>query len=102
MMSVGRHLARMVFLALALLVAAARGRRYPDGKDSVGAGKMGGGASAIEKITGVAAYISFGDAGPTIKASPEKSARDPDGGPSHQNTLYQMGSTSKSFPTRSS
>jgi D-alanyl-D-alanine carboxypeptidase len=51
----------------------------------------------IEKITSIAAYISFGDAGPAIEAFAGKVGRDPDSRPVDQDTLYQMGSTSKSF-----
>jgi D-alanyl-D-alanine carboxypeptidase len=51
----------------------------------------------IEKVSGVAAYVSFGDAGPAIEAFAGKVGRDPGAGPVDQDTLYQMGSTSKSF-----
>jgi D-alanyl-D-alanine carboxypeptidase len=51
----------------------------------------------LEKITGVAAYISFGDTGPAIEAFAGKTGREPDARPVDQDTLYQMGSTSKSF-----
>lgn len=51
----------------------------------------------IEKITGIASYISFGPAGPSIEAFSGKVGRDPDAGPVDQDTLYQMGSTAKSF-----
>jgi D-alanyl-D-alanine carboxypeptidase len=51
----------------------------------------------IEKVTGIGAYISFGAAGPAIEAFAGKVGRDPDAGPVDQYTLYQMGSTSKSF-----
>lgn len=51
----------------------------------------------IEKVTGVAAYISFGDAGPAIEAFAGKVGRDPGAGPVDQDTIYHMGSTSKSF-----
>jgi D-alanyl-D-alanine carboxypeptidase len=51
----------------------------------------------IEKVTGIAAYISFGAAGPAIEAFAGKVGREPDAGPVDQDTLYQMGSTSKSF-----
>ena len=51
----------------------------------------------IEKVTGIAAYISFGATGPAIEAFAGKVGRDPDSGPVDQDTLYQMGSTSKSF-----
>ena len=51
----------------------------------------------IEKVTGIAAYISFGASGPAIEAFAGKVGRDPDSRPVDQDTLYQMGSTSKSF-----
>lgn len=51
----------------------------------------------IEKVTGIAAHISFGAAGPAIEAFSGKVGRDLDAGPVDQDTLYQMGSTSKSF-----
>jgi D-alanyl-D-alanine carboxypeptidase len=51
----------------------------------------------IEKATGVAAYISFGDSGPAIEAFAGKVGRDPGAAPVDQDTIYQMGSTSKSF-----
>jgi D-alanyl-D-alanine carboxypeptidase len=51
----------------------------------------------IEKVTGIAAYISFGAAGPAIEAFAGKVGRDPDARPVDQDALYQMGSTSKSF-----
>jgi D-alanyl-D-alanine carboxypeptidase len=50
-----------------------------------------------EKITGAAAYVSFGDPGPAIEAFAGKTGRDPQDPPVRQNTLFQMGSTSKSF-----
>jgi D-alanyl-D-alanine carboxypeptidase len=51
----------------------------------------------VEKVTGIAAYISFGAAGAAIEAFAGKVGRDPDSGPVDQDTHYQMGSTSKSF-----
>src|SRR5947207_12601004 len=51
----------------------------------------------IEKVTGIAAYISFGAAGPAIESYAGKVGRDPDAGSVDQYTLYQIGSTSKSF-----
>ena len=51
----------------------------------------------IEKVTGIAAYVSFGDTGPAIEAFAGKMGREPDAKPVDQDTLYQMGSTSKSF-----
>ena len=53
----------------------------------------------VEKVTGIAVYVSFGAAGPAIEAFAGKVGRDPDAGPVDQDTLYQMGSTSKSFTT---
>jgi D-alanyl-D-alanine carboxypeptidase len=50
-----------------------------------------------EKITRAAAYVSFGDPGPAIEAFAGKTGRDPQDPPVRQNTLFQMGSTSKSF-----
>src|SRR6185312_10111067 len=51
----------------------------------------------IEKVTGIAAYISFGAAGPAIEAFAGKVGRDPTARPVDQDALYQIGSTSKSF-----
>lgn len=50
-----------------------------------------------EKVTGVAAYISFGDPGPAIEAFAGKVGSLPQEPPVRQGTLFQMGSTSKSF-----
>ena len=47
----------------------------------------------VEKVTGIAAYISFGAAGPAIEAFAGKVGRGPHSGPVDQDTLYQMGST---------
>ncbi len=51
----------------------------------------------IEKVTGIAAYVSLGDPGPAIEAFAGKVGRGADDGPIDQDTLFQMGSTSKSF-----
>jgi D-alanyl-D-alanine carboxypeptidase len=53
--------------------------------------------AAPEKVTGVAAYISFGDPGPAIEAFAGKTGADPRDPPVSRDTLFQMGSTSKSF-----
>jgi D-alanyl-D-alanine carboxypeptidase len=50
-----------------------------------------------EKVTGIAAYVSLGDPGPAIEAFAGKVGRAPDAAPVNQDTLFQMGSTSKSF-----
>ena len=53
--------------------------------------------SPIEKVTGIAAYVSLGDPGPAIEAFAGKIGRAPDDPPVSQDTLFHMGSTSKSF-----
>jgi D-alanyl-D-alanine carboxypeptidase len=53
--------------------------------------------SSPEKVTGVAAYISFGDTGPAIEAFAGKTGSGPQDAPVRQGTLFHMGSTSKSF-----
>ena len=53
--------------------------------------------AAVEKVTGVAAYISFGDRGPPIAAFAGRTGADPKAPPVGPGTLFQMGSTSKSF-----
>jgi D-alanyl-D-alanine carboxypeptidase len=53
--------------------------------------------SAIEGVTGIAAYVSFGDQGPAIEAFAGSIGRGGDDGPVGPDTLFQMGSTSKSF-----
>jgi len=52
--------------------------------------------SLPEKVTGVAAYISLGNTGPAIEAFAGKVGVAQDD-PVRQGTLFQMGSTSKSF-----
>ena len=50
-----------------------------------------------EMVTGVAAYISFADPGPAIEAFAGKVGSGANDPPVTQQTLFQMGSTSKSF-----
>jgi len=51
----------------------------------------------VEKVTGIAAYVSFGTPGPAIEAFAGKVGRAADDRPVDQDTLFHMGSTSKSF-----
>jgi D-alanyl-D-alanine carboxypeptidase len=51
----------------------------------------------LEKITGIAAYVSLGDPGPGIEAFAGTTGRSPSDRPVGQDTLFHMGSTSKSF-----
>ena len=53
--------------------------------------------ASAEKVTGIAAYISFGDPGPAIEAFAGKVGSGSQAPPIRQGTLFQMGSTSKSF-----
>ena len=50
-----------------------------------------------EGVTGIAAYVSFASPGPTIEAFAGKTGHGADDPPVDQNTLFAMGSTSKSF-----
>lgn len=51
----------------------------------------------VEKVTGIAAYISFGNPGPAIEAFAGNVGNGPQDAPVGPGTLFQMGSTSKSF-----
>lgn len=51
----------------------------------------------LEKVTGIATYISLGDPGPAIEAFAGTTGRPPSDESVSQDTLFQMGSTSKSF-----
>jgi D-alanyl-D-alanine carboxypeptidase len=53
--------------------------------------------ATIEGVTGIAAYVSFATPGPAIEAFAGKVGRGPNDPPVDQNTLFAMGSTSKSF-----
>jgi D-alanyl-D-alanine carboxypeptidase len=85
----------VVMAALANTVSAAEPTRVQNVQGALEAWFAARGP--IEKVTGIAAYISFGAAGPAIEAFSGKVGRDPNAGPVDQDTLYQMGSTSKSF-----
>jgi len=50
-----------------------------------------------EGVTGIAAYVSFGPEGPAIEAFSGAIGRAPDDPPVGRDTLFHMGSTSKSF-----
>lgn len=50
-----------------------------------------------EGISGIAAYVSFATPGPAIEAFAGRTGRDPADPPVDQDTLFAMGSTSKSF-----
>jgi len=53
--------------------------------------------TSLEKVTGIAAYISLGNPGPAIEAFAGTTGRSPSDRSISQDTLFQMGSTSKSF-----
>lgn len=53
--------------------------------------------SPVEGVTGIAAYVSLGVSGPNIEAFAGKTGRAHNDPPVDQNTLFAMGSTSKSF-----
>lgn len=94
-------IAIVAFLAgvAALLVAPAASRAEPSEVARVQAALDAWlkAQAQAEKVTGIAAYISFGDSGPAIEAFSGKVGREADAGPVDQDTLYQIGSTSKSF-----
>jgi len=50
-----------------------------------------------EKVTGIVAYVSFAAPGPAIEAFAGRTGRAPDDPPVGRDTLFAMGSTSKSF-----
>jgi len=88
-------LAGAVMAALATTVSAAEPTQVERAQAAIDAWLVA--RAPIENVTGIAAYISFGAAGPAIEAFSGKVGRNPDAGPVDQDTLYQMGSTSKSF-----
>ena len=86
-------------LALLAFLAAAGAEANPDQAARVQAALDGWLAdrAPVEKVTGIAAYVSFGHPGPGIEAFAGKVGRAPDDPPVDQDTLFAMGSTSKSF-----
>ena len=94
-----KHLAAAILLVAAVLFAPAAAAA-----DMNVAGRVQSALEAwlaqrapAEKVTGIAAYVSLGSPGPAIEAFAGKVGRDSDAAPVGQETLFQMGSTSKSF-----
>ena len=94
-----RHAMLLPGLALALLVAAAHAQPLPGQAARVQAALDGWLAdrAPVEKVTGIAAYVSFASPGPAIEAFAGRTGRDPGDPPVGRDTLFAMGSTSKSF-----
>ncbi len=85
---------------VALLVAgAALGDAAPTQAERVQAALDGwlAARAAPEGVTGISAYVSFATPGPNIEAFAGKTGHGADDPPVDQNTLFAMGSTSKSF-----
>jgi D-alanyl-D-alanine carboxypeptidase len=95
-----RNVASSVLLGLALLaVPKAHAQEAPTAKIQAALEKWVAERAPAEKITGVAAYVSFGDPGPAIEAFAGNVGSAQEDRTVRQNTLFQMGSTSKSFTT---
>ena len=56
----------------------------------------------VEKVTGIAAYVSFGDPGPAIEAFAGKIGRDPQDPPVRPETLFPWAAPRSPSPRRSS
>jgi D-alanyl-D-alanine carboxypeptidase len=91
-----KHLA-FVTLGLVLSAPVARAQENQAEKIQTALESWVAERAPAEAITGAAAYVSFGDPGPAIEAFAGKTGRDPQDPPVRQSTLFQMGSTSKSF-----
>ena len=93
-----RHLASAVALGAALLTEPnANAKASETAKIQAALETWLAERAPAEKITGVAAYVSFGASGPAIEAFAGKVGRAPEDPPVLPSTLFHMGSTSKSF-----
>ena len=95
----GSRCAALMVAASMMVLAASGAQADSSGISKIQAALQGWLAerNTAEKVTGVATYISFGDAGPAIEAFAGKVGSGPQDAPVHQGTLFEMGSTSKSF-----
>lgn len=88
-----------VLTCAALLAFSSQALAQPDQKEQVEAAlaRWLADRGPIEKVTGVSAYVSFGDAGPAVRAFAGTVGRDRGDAAVDDTTLFQMGSTTKSF-----
>ena len=93
----GQFLAFVGLLLALLATPGAKAEASQAGRIQAALDKWVAERAPVEKITGAAAYVSFGDPGPAIEVFAGKVGRDPADPPVGRNTLFQMGSTSKSF-----
>ena len=93
----GQLLASVGFLLALLAAPGAKAEASQAGRIQAALDKWVAERAPIEKITGAAAYVSFGDPGPAIEVFAGRVGRDPADPPVGRDTLFQMGSTSKSF-----
>ena len=94
----GRCMASLFAVVLMLVAAsAAQAEPPPTARIQAALDAWLADRASAEKVTGIATYISFGDTGPAIEAFAGKVGNSPKDSPVGQGTLFQMGSTSKSF-----